>query len=347
MARSRFSRELPSAVQPLSAAELRQRGVTRGRLQGPNWRRTSHGFYVPRAKGASSDSPTQRILDAQPLIPRDGALTGWAAAFLYGVDVLDGLNSAAMASTPLVISCPRHPGANAAGHIRFLRGWLPPEEVRLVHGIRVVSPLRAAFDGARLATSLEAAVVFVDACAHAAMIDLAELQTYASIHPGRTGVRQAARAIALGDPAARSPGESRLRVCYLLEARLPRPQVNLPIFDLHERLLGIADLFDEEAGFVTEYDGSLHRERVQHNADNVREELFERVGLVVVRADSMDLTTGRAALVQRLRAGYRDGLARDRRRDRWTLVEPPWWIEQQDPMQHLTSEQKAALFAGM
>ena len=43
-------------------------------------------------------------------------------------------------------------------------------------------------------------------------------------------------------------------------------------------------------------------------ADDVREEGFERHGLVVVRADSLDLTQHRAELGRRVLAGRQDGL---------------------------------------
>ena len=100
--------------------------------------------------------------------------------------------------------------------------------------------------------------------------------------------------------------------------------MNVPIFDLDGRLLGIADLFDEEAGLVTEFDGQDHRLRQQHRADNIREEELEVVNLTVCRVDSLDLRQPRA-LVERLQARRAQGLRRDRRHDRWSLVEPDWW----------------------
>lgn len=44
-----------------------------------------------------------------------------------------------------------------------------------------------------------------------------------------------------------------------------------------------------------------------------------------------------------MRDGYRRGLQRDRSRDRWTLVEPEWWLAQQDPLQLLTERDRAEL----
>ena len=61
------------------------------------------------------------------------------------------------------------------------------------------------------------------------------------------------------------------------------------IFAPDGRLLGVADLFDPEAGLVTEFDGQDHRRRRQHRADNPREEELEAANLVVCRVDSIDL----------------------------------------------------------
>jgi hypothetical protein len=100
---------------------------------------------------------------------------------------------------------------------------------------------------------------------------------------------------------------------------------------LHAELVGLSemvafypDLLEPGAGTVGEYDGKGHRETERHHDDNVREELFEDHGLVVTRATKVDFRhrLGLAARMGRARAR---GLARDRRRDRWTLEPPPDW----------------------
>src|SRR5699024_4773811 len=100
--------------------------------------------------------------------------------------------------------------------------------------------------------------------------------------------------------------------------------VNVAVFDLHERLLGIADLLEPSAGLVLESDGAGHREIEQHSADNAREEAFERHNLVVVRVGAVD-HRDRDSLRNRIQSGYRDGNTRRRARDRWTLQKPGWW----------------------
>jgi hypothetical protein len=100
--------------------------------------------------------------------------------------------------------------------------------------------------------------------------------------------------------------------------------VNAPIFDPAGRLVGVADLLHEDSGLVIEYDGAGHREARQHHTDNVREESFEELGLVVVRVGGLDLFTG-PDLDRRIMAARRRGERRDRHADRWTTDPPRWW----------------------
>ena len=113
---------------------------------------------------------------------------------------------------------------------------------------------------------------------------------------------------------------------YVLVLGLSTPEINRPVFDLRGRFLGAPDLLDREAGLALEFDGQGHRQRVQHRQDNVREEGFEEAGLVVVRADSSDLTSHQTQLRRRVLSGRERGLARDRSRDAWTLEEPAYWL---------------------
>lgn len=183
---------------------------------------------------------------------------------------------------------------------------------------------RTCFDGARRAANPVDAVVFVDLMLHAELVDLAQMRAYVAERWGWLGVPQARRAVNLADPGARNGWETRLRMVWMLEAGLPRPLCNPPVFDLDGKLLGYPDLIDPEAGTVGEFDGKGHRELAQHGADNNREELFEDHGLVVTRAISLDFAD-QDGLSARMRRAHARGSRRDRRHDRWTLEIPPDW----------------------
>lgn len=341
--RSRLTPESRLAYLPLSLAELEAYGVSRAQVRGPAWRRTSYGFYAPADDGMRNGvrTPLQRIVDAMPLVPAHGALTGWAAAYLAGVTALDGLDSRTLRELPVPICLGGVTGRACCSGVVYLRDRLQPDEVQKTTiktgafgcsgvvpvDVRVATATRAAFDGMRQTRRLDEAVAFVDACAHARWLRLEAARGYVDRRQGARHIRLLRQALMMADAASRSPWESRLRVFYMTVAGLSRPDVNVPIFDLDGHLLGIGDLLDKEAGLVTEFDGSHHRDRHQHRDDNEREERFEDSGLTVVRADSLDLTKYSARLVSRLRAGHRRGTQRDRQRDSWTADPPRWWRE--------------------
>jgi hypothetical protein len=166
--------------------------------------------------------------------------------------------------------------------------------------------------------------VAADQMTHAELVTVAQMKEYAGAHPGWRGIQQARRALALCDPMARNAWETRMRLVWLLDAGLPAPLCNPPIFDHFEGLLGLPDLLDPVAGVVFEYDGAGHRRTGQHDRDNRREELFEEHGLVVARVGRADLDD-RRALAERMRRTRRRGLRRDRRADAWTLDVPSTW----------------------
>lgn len=193
-----------------------------------------------------------------------------------------------------------------------------------VDGIRFTGARRTTFDRMRRAGALREAVVAVDQMTHAELVGIEEMRSYLTAHAGWRGVEQARRALALCDPLARNGWETRLRMVWMLDAGLPRPLCNQPLFDRYENLLGYPDLLDPDAGVVFEYDGAGHRRIGQHDRDNNREELFEEHGLVVARVTRLGFEH-RDALVRRMRRTRERGLRRDRRRDAWTLEIPASW----------------------
>lgn len=339
---SAWKKELRSAARPQSTARLAALGIGQGTLRSRGWRKVSRGFYVPASAGRVVDdhlekgvtdpqrklvrfSTAQRILDVTPLLTGTAALGTWAAAYVLGVDWLDGRSPHTMKEQSIDVIAPdlkRRPARGLTYHC----SELPQQDAQVRDGIRVTAPCRTTFDGARWAPSLEEAVVFIDTMLAFRMIESSHLEAYAREHPGWTGVEQALTASQYARPGVGSGWETRLRLCWLLDARLPTPMVNQPIFDRSERFLGIADLFDAEAGLVAEFDGDQHRNPSQHRKDNIREEKFESANLVVVRADKVDVRHHRAQLVARLVDGHRRGQLRDRRLDKWTLAQPGWWI---------------------
>ncbi|HYU63666.1 MAG TPA: DUF559 domain-containing protein [Verrucomicrobiae bacterium] len=86
--------------------------------------------------------------------------------------------------------------------------------------------------------------------------------------------------------AAESPMETRLR-WLLLEAGLPRPEVQVELRDADARFVGRADLYYRQARLVIEYDGADHRDRLVE--DNRRQNLLLNAGFRLLRFSAADL----------------------------------------------------------
>ncbi|WP_188893963.1 hypothetical protein [Microlunatus endophyticus] len=257
-------------------------------------------------------------------MPEGSAVGTWAAAYLFGVDWLDGLDPHTMAEQELVLISPEVRRRSTAG-ISYRRSQLTGQDTVVRDDVRITSPARTAFDGTRRATSLEEAVVFLDSMLAFGCVSVPQLLAYAVTHRTWTGVEQAERATALARRGVRSGWETRARMSWRFDAGLPDPLVNMPIFGPSEELLGIADLFDPQSGLVGEFDGGQHRTAEQHRKDNIREEKLESANLVVVRCDKTDIRRHRNQLIRRWQDGYRRGQRRNRALDTWTLEQPSWW----------------------
>jgi hypothetical protein len=293
------------------------------------------------------------IAQTVALLPSGAAIGGWASLFLQGARDLDGgadrriarvaglrrsrattrttsgatTRATSGATTPLPGS-PRSPVLVSVGpgaRIRprpgldMSRRTLPDEEVVMVGDVPCVVAPRSLVElmGRQPA---EEGLVSIDAFLRAGCGTAEDVLAYLDAHPGVIGRTRIRRLVSLSDGRARSCPESRLRWIWVVEAGLPVPHVNVSVNDDQGRLLGIPDLLDEASGLVGEYDGAQHRELRAHTDDNVREEGFERHNLQVTRATSIDIFRRRKQLVLRRRDARRDGLARDRSRDRWALA---------------------------
>jgi hypothetical protein len=173
----------------------------------------------------------QRILAQAVRLPGDGALTGWAALRWRGAAYFDGVDQAGHAlPVPLLVAGRGSRSADA--QVRYSWEQFPPWEREVVDGLPCAEVARALYDETRWSSTDRHAVVAVDMAIAAGLITLEGFRAYVESRPAWTGVYRARFAAdhAVGD--SRSPRESRLRLVWTLDADLPVPLCNQPVFSL-------------------------------------------------------------------------------------------------------------------
>lgn len=309
-------------VRPVRVDPTGVNGPTRAQAQGPEWRKVAHGWYVPSYVDAHR--PEQRIIEASVLLPPGSAITGWASARLHGATFLDGLLPDGRTEIPVQFAVPPRGKVRRHDGIHPVRSALDPSEIVIVQGVPCTIPERAAFDAMRTAPDVREATVSVDMMMAALLTSIRRVRRYVDARPGWESVAMARAALDLADEDSRSPNETRMRQIWVLDAKLPRPLVNTHVWDLSGHLLGIADLLDEEAGVVGEFDGADHRRARQHSKDEDRAEGFRRHLLELFRVTGPDLPD-RAKVVGRMRAARSRAKWLPQGSRSWTTTPPAGW----------------------
>jgi len=190
-------------------------------------------------------------------------------------------------------------------------------------GVPCARPERALFDEIRAQCDERAAAVALDMAFAAGLTSRRRMSDYFGRHEGCGGITIARRAWALADEDSWSPGESRMRLTWVLDTGRPRPLCNREVFDEHGRLLGIADLLDPEAAVAGEYDGGEHARPRRRSRDAAKDSAFRDHGLEIFRVTAYD-EHDPGAIAARIEAAYRRA-ARNRMPRRWTLTPPRGW----------------------
>jgi hypothetical protein len=282
--------------------------------------------------------PEQRIVEAAAVLPAYGGVTGWAALRWMGAPWFGGLAPDGLTELPVCLVTAGDDIRSQPG-IRVSAERLDPSELTVVDGIRVTIAVRSVCFEMRYAVDVRAAVVAADMAMQADVVSPAELEAFVARQSGWTGIPQCREALLLANENSWSPREtSHLRLLWVLDAGLPPPLCNVPVFDRAGRHIGTPDIFDDEAGVAGEYDGSLHLQGAQRARDVRREEAFRSVGLeyfTVLASDSRNpFDVVRRMKATRARARFAPESTRA-----WTVEKPTWWIPTE------TVEQRRALSA--
>jgi very-short-patch-repair endonuclease len=223
------------------------------------------------------------------MLPPETVFVGATAAWLLGLD-LEPTN-------PVEIAVPKSYGHRSRAGLLVRHDEIPPAEVLTKRGLRATAPPRTLLRLCVQRPSVEA-LVAIDMAIKQRLIDAATLGRYADVARGRRGAERL-RSLARLGAAAESPMETRLR-WLLIQAGLPRPEVQTNLRDGAARFVGRADLYYPQVRLVLEYDGGNHRERLVE--DDQRQNLLVRAGYEVLRFTAADIYSRPGVTVAQVRA---------------------------------------------
>lgn len=158
---------------------------------------------------------------------------------------------------------------------------LPDDEITTVDGVRVTTPLRTAYDLARRLPTVEA-VVAVDALTHVWAFPPADILSFAHRYVGAHGRPRLPGIVALAEPRAGSPMETRVRLAIGAGGlMLPQPQYPVGPYLLDVAYPGIR--------LGIEHNGRDHLTPQRALRDLAREAYLARLGWHVLRFGAWDV----------------------------------------------------------
>jgi hypothetical protein len=281
----------------ISPAEARVRGISRGVLRGPGFRRLDHGLYVRAECPSGFDLWTRTALK---LAPDGAALADVTALRLWGIQLPDGFD----ADRRIHLLLPN--GAN-----RPDRGFIAPRSefdnhTRVVElkGLPVVAAVDAWLEVAGRAEHRELVQIGDGLMRYAEPLATPD-QIAAAIGrwSGQRGVA-AARAAALDmRPGTDSIKETELRQ-VMMAGGLPEPELQVTVRDLDGQIISRSDVGYRKWMVLGEYDGQVHLPEAARRRDNTRRRWLEELGYRLVVATAPDLKRP-AALIRAFREAIR------------------------------------------
>jgi hypothetical protein len=288
---------------------------------------------------ATPRSVEQRIVEAGAVLPAYGAVTGWAALRWLGGRWFEGVRGSEGLAVTLALmdsSIRPQPG------IAISEERLDPTQIEPHQGLRITVATYALLFEIRHARTDREALVAADMAAYDDLVSRLELAILVARCPGWDGIGRGRKVVDLMEENAWSPAEVSMRDVWAVEAGLPRPWPNTPVFDLQGNLIGTPDLLDPVAGVGGEYDSELHLDSARRRRDREREEQFRAAGLEPVAMVTGDLSEP-WAFIARLRSAYARAARRPASERLWTTEKPAWWVPTETVAQRraLTEQQRA------
>lgn len=248
-------------------------GLTLSSLRGREWRRLGNELYC---WAGVRENPWLWLVAWKALLPREAVFAGATAAWLLGLD-LDPIH-------PVEVVVPQLSGVRSRSGLTVRRCQIDGCEVITVRGLRATNLLWTLSDLCLRYPALEA-LVALDMAVRLGFTNTAALGRYAATTAGRPGAHRLRTLADLAAPAE-SPMETRLR-WLLIQAGLPRPEVQTNLRDAEDRFVGRADLYYPAARLALEYDGGIHRDRLVD--DDRRQNLLINAGFRLLRFTAADI----------------------------------------------------------
>jgi hypothetical protein len=228
------------------------------------------GWYSPPV----GDLSLVKIIAAARAYP-DGAVSHRSAATLHGLPTIG-----APPALPELTFPPRSSGQRYG--VKAYRATFSEHDVVLVSGTVTTSVARTLVDEARHLPAART-VPQIDAALHRNLTSDDEIHDVLRRCWNWPGIRRAQRAVRLADARAESPLESVSRLVMGWYG-VPKPELQVTIFDQYDRIVGRGDFYWDEFGVVGEADGrSKYENRDVLFAEKDRQEVLENLRLVVVR----------------------------------------------------------------
>ncbi len=257
----------PLKTAPFTTATAIQAGVSTSMLRGSRVRRLWRGVYAWHELQLTGPVMAQA---ARLILPPEAVAARLTAAEQLGAEV--------PWSPPPHFWLPLTYAGRSINGVRLHRYEVRPP-TRSVLGVPVTDPARTFVDLAA-ELDLRQLVAVGDSLVRRTDLTLVELRAATSVE-GRRHVRAARQASRLVRDKVDSPRESDLRLLLTL-AGLPRPEVNLDVFDAYQ-WLARPDLSYPSCRIAIEYDGRHHwRTSSQRERDIRRVEDLSRGWLVIV-----------------------------------------------------------------
>ncbi|MGH3630824.1 MAG: DUF559 domain-containing protein [Sciscionella sp.] len=248
--------------------------LTKTELREGHYRRLFHGVYLSPGVELTHEL---RCRAAELFLPSSAMFTGRTAATLHGVP-LSAVND------DLDVILPREQPVRRISGVRMRAVQTYPRDAQPWHGLRVASPLRAAFD-CLTSYPLRRSVGFVDAMIRAGVIHQDAIASMVCTRHDN-GVVRARHAVELLDPRSESPKESELRVVLATGGLAFEPQVEIV---LGPGWVVRADLALRFEKVIAEFDGQWHGSEMQVSHDRRRREALRNAGWTVLVFTNDDL----------------------------------------------------------